>query len=210
MKDFFADRRPHDGLTYEEYRRDWKTRKARSPEPGMDKDERKMLHYLKYNWERQAHVHDAYELSEDLQQALDAVEEEQIWMVLTEPWCGDSAFLLPVIADAAAEAENVTLRILPRDEHLDVMDQYLTGGSRSIPKLVAFAAEGPDEGRERFVWGPRPEGAARRFAELREQDLPKEQMIEQLVGYYEDGGWKEVDAELAEAVKKAGTKTVQG
>lgn len=167
----------------------------------MDKEERKMLHYLKYNWRRQAEVHRAYEPSDDLKQAMKAIDEPQIWMVITEPWCGDSAFLLPVVAEAAEASDQVTLRILHRDENLDIMDQYLTDGSRSIPKLVVFDADG----EEVFQWGPRPSEAADRYAEIREQDLPKEQQIQQLIEYYEDGGWQEVDEELAAAVSASAT-----
>ncbi len=196
MPDFFDDRRPHNGLSYDAYRAHWRTEKDASPED-PDPDERRMLHFLNYNWERQAHVHEEYTPSDDLRDALDRLDESQLWMVLTEPWCGDSAFLLPVIAEAAALSDEVTLRILLRDENLDVMDQYLTDGSRSIPKMAAFS----DDGTERFVWGPRPEGARERYAELNEEYDDKMQVIEDLVAYYEDGGWREADAELAEAIR---------
>ncbi len=196
MKDFFANRRPHNGLSYDDYRAHWREQKAASPE-GLDPDERKRLHYLQYNWDRQAHVHEEYTPSEALRDAVTSISEPQLWMVLTEPWCGDSAFLLPIIAEAAGLNDDVTLRILLRDDNLDVMDQYLTGGSRSIPKLVAFA----EDGTERFTWGPRPEGARQRFAELSEEYDDKMAMIEEFIGYYEDGGWREADAELATAVQ---------
>jgi hypothetical protein len=196
MPDFFDDRRPHNGLSYDAYRAHWQDEKDASPE-NPDPDDRRMLHFLNYNWERQEHVHDAYTPSDDLRDALDRLDESQLWMVLTEPWCGDSAFLLPVIAEAAALSDKVTLRILLRDENLDVMDQYLTDGSRSIPKLVAFA----EDGTERFVWGPRPEGARERYAELNEEYDDKMTVIEELVAYYEDGAWREADAELAGALR---------
>jgi len=192
MPDFFTERRPHNGLSYEEYRAQWRDQKAASLN-GKDADERRHLHYLKYNWDRQSHVHEEYTPSDELRQAADAIEEPQLWMVLTEPWCGDSAFLLPVIAEAAGLSDAVTLRLLPRDENLDIMDHYLTDGSRSIPKLVVFS----DEGEELFTWGPRPEAAHQRFAELQEAYDDKMTVIEKLLGYYEDGGWRDVDEELA-------------
>jgi len=196
MKDFFADRRPHNGLTYADYRAQWREQKDQSAE-GLDPDERKTLHYLNYNWERQAHVHDNYTPSDDLQEAANTIEAPQLWMVLTEPWCGDSAFLLPVIAEAAQLTDNVTLRILLRDDNLDVMDQYLTDGSRSIPKMAAFS----DDGEELFTWGPRPEGASQKFAALRAEYDDKMEMVKKLIAYYEDGAWREADAELAQAIR---------
>ncbi len=201
MPDFFDDRRPHDGLSYEAYRAHWREQKDR-PAEGADPDERKMLHYLNYNWERQAHVHDAYTPSDELRDAVARLDEPQLWMVITEPWCGDSAFLLPVIAEAAALSDDVTLRILLRDDNLDVMDQHLTDGSRSIPKLVAFS----EDGEERFTWGPRPEPARERFAELREKHDDKQTQVAELIEHYEDGGWRAADAELAAAIR-AGVAT---
>jgi len=196
MMDFFDDRRPHNGHSYDEYRAHWREQKDESPE-GKDPEERRHIHFLNYNWDRQAHVHDEYSPSDDLRTAVTEIDEPQLWMVLTEPWCGDSAFLLPIIAEAAALSEQIRLRILLRDNNLDVMDRYLTDGSRSIPKLVSFS----EEGDERFTWGPRPEGARQRFAALKENYDDKMTIIEKLVAYYEDGGWHEADAELAAALQ---------
>lgn len=187
-----------DGLTYDEYRAYWRTRKD-DPATGDDPDARKMRHYLRYNWERQTDVHDTYTPSDDLQAAVDAIDTPYAWMVITEPWCGDSAFLLPVIAEAAALDDAVALRILLRDDHLDVMDQYLTDGSRSIPKLVVF----DEDGTERCTWGPRPDGAQQRFEALREEHDDKEAMISDFIEHYEDGGWREADTELARTLQAA-------
>jgi hypothetical protein len=199
MSDVIDNDRLLDGLTYEDYREHWIEQKDRPQEEAEDADDRRLLHYLNYNWDRQAHVHDRYTLSDDARAALDAIEEDQTWMVLTEPWCGDSAFLLPVIAELAAASDQVALRILLRDDNLDVMDEYLTGGSRSIPKLVAFGADGD----ERFTWGPRPEAAADLFASLKADDTPKEQAIQTLLEHYEDGGWKDAEDELVDAIAQS-------
>lgn len=198
MPDFFDARRPHDGLTYDDYREYWQEQKDASRED-PDPDERRLLHYLNYNWERQAHVHEEYTPSESLRDAVTNIEEPQLWMVLTEPWCGDSAFLFPVIVEAANLNDDITLRILLRDDNLDIMDQYLTGGSRSIPKLVAFS----EDGDERFTWGPRPEEARQLFEELRAKYDDKMEVIENLLAHYEDGGWREADAELAATIRQS-------
>jgi hypothetical protein len=193
-----AARLADDGLSYAEYRAHWRGQKAQSPK-GTDPDARKMIHYLNYNWERQAHVHDEYTPSEALVDAVTSIDAPQTWMVLTEPWCGDSAFLLPVIAEAAARSDAVSLRILLRDDHLDVMDEYLTDGSRSIPKLVALA----ENGTERFAWGPRPAPAQQRFEELRAQHDDKDELIGAFIAHYEEGGWRHADSELAASIRAA-------
>ena len=197
MPDFFDEGRLHDGLRYEEYREAWSGQLDTSLPDDADPEARRLHHYLEYNWDRQAQVHEDYAPSEALRGAVEAVEDSQLWMVLTEPWCGDSAFLLPVIAEAAALSDQVSLRILPRDENLDIMDEYLTGGSRSIPKLVAFSGDGA----ELFAWGPRPEAAARRFEELTEEYDDKMELIGEFLEHYEEGGWEDADTELAERLR---------
>jgi hypothetical protein len=203
MPDFFAEERPHDGLHYDQYREEWKSQIDDPPSDGAEASERRMHHFLTYNWERQAQVHEAYEPSASLRDAMNAIDAPQLWMVLTEPWCGDSAFLLPVIAEAAGLIDSVSLRILLRDDNLDIMDQYLTDGSRSIPKLVAFS----EDGEELFTWGPRPRAAAQHFDTLSEQYDDKMELIDEFLDHYEEGGWKNTDGELVERLRSVGASS---
>lgn len=197
MPTFFDERRPHDGLTYADYLDHWRAQ-AEAPLEGLDKRKRKLRYYVRYNLERSQQVHAVYEPSSDLQAVVAAIEAPQLWMVLTEAWCGDSAYNLPVIAEAAALSEQVDLRILLRDEHLDIMDQYLTDGSRSIPKVVAFA----EDGTELFQWGPRPAGAVRLREELSAEGATAQEMIQNLLDWYASGGWKQVEDELVATLER--------
>jgi hypothetical protein len=73
-------------------------------------------------------------------------------LVLSEDWCGDAANTVPVLARFAADSPQLELRILKRDENLDLMDRYLTNGSQSIPLAILLDESGNAVGR----WGPRP------------------------------------------------------
>ena len=73
-------------------------------------------------------------------------------LVLSEDWCGDASNIVPVLARFAADAPQLELRILKRDENLDLMDLYLTNGSRSIPLAIVLDEGGNAVSR----WGPRP------------------------------------------------------
>lgn len=73
-------------------------------------------------------------------------------LVLSEDWCGDAVNTVPVVARLAELAPNVDLRVLARDENLDLMEAHLTGTSRSIPVVIAL----DEEFNERGWWGPRP------------------------------------------------------
>ena len=90
--------------------------------------------------------------------------ENEKWLVLSETWCGDVAHNLPFIATWAEHA-GVELRIILRDENTELMEEFLTNGGRSIPKLVRL--------NEHFevlgTWGPRPTPLMEEYAKWKAQ-----------------------------------------
>ncbi len=80
---------------------------------------------------------------------------EVVALALSESWCGDCVENLPVLCKIAARHRFLKVHIFPRDQNLDIMDQYLTRGRRTIPVFVFFDYEGTEIGR--FV--ERPPGA---------------------------------------------------
>ena len=64
-----------------------------------------------------------------------------IWLVISEGWCGDAAQNMPVVEKIVDEMPNVEIRYVLRDENLELMDQYLTNGGRSIPKALFVDTE---------------------------------------------------------------------
>ncbi len=162
IPEFFERHRPHCGMTAEEYRRFFEQEAAnvKTVEGLRDDDPRR---YLKLNLQRTKRIEKNYVVSERVQAAARAVSKPQIWMVLTEPWCGDCAQNLPYIVKIASLNSAIEPRILLRDQNAEIMEAYLTDGARSIPKLVAFDLSG----RELFRWGPRPQPAADLFCRLR-------------------------------------------
>ncbi len=74
-------------------------------------------------------------------------------LVLSEDWCGDAVNLVPVLAGLVDGVDTLELRVLPRDENLDLMDEHLTNErSRSIPIVILL----DEDFVERAWWGPRP------------------------------------------------------
>jgi thiol-disulfide isomerase/thioredoxin len=62
-------------------------------------------------------------------------------MVIGEDWCGDVVRELPVLA-RFAEAAGLELRIFPRDENHDIMNEYLKEGLyMSIPVAVFYTKD---------------------------------------------------------------------
>ena len=98
-------------------------------------------------------------IREDLVQLVRNLKLKWDWIILAETWCGDGAQNIPVIAKIASLNSNINLQIVLRDENPELMNQYLTNGSRSIPKLVCIDSV---SGKETGIWGPRP----KRIAEM--------------------------------------------
>ena len=60
-------------------------------------------------------------------------------MVITEDWCGDALYNVPVLAKLVEGNPNIELRVFLRDKNADLMDQYLNQGMfRSIPVFAFF------------------------------------------------------------------------
>jgi len=118
---------------------------------GSDKSSA-MVNYTKLNFSRMKRILKTTPISDEVLNTVECLSDKLTWVVLVESWCGDAAQNLPVFAKIAEANPNINLRILLRDDNLDVMNQYLTNGGMSIPKLIAL-----DENlNELGTWGPRP------------------------------------------------------
>ena len=63
-------------------------------------------------------------------------------LVVGEDWCPDVYRGLPVFT-RIADAAGMELRVFPRDENLDIADEFLNRGEfRSIPTVIFYNAEG--------------------------------------------------------------------
>ena len=154
-----------------------------------------MTHYAQLNQQRMHRLDKTLELLPIVKQQLLSVSRPQIWLVLTEGWCGDAAQSLPVIHALAELNPLISLRLLLRDENLELMDRYLTNGvSRSIPKLIAVDTA---TGEELFTWGPRPAVLQESFEGMRSEGLPHEVIKEELQRWYNNNKTMMIQQEVA-------------
>jgi hypothetical protein len=86
-----------------------------------------------------------------------SIDKPLHWLVITEAWCGDAAQVVPPLLHLANLNENIQTSFLLRDQNLDLMDQFLTDGSRSIPKVIILDPE--NDYQILGDWGPRPADA---------------------------------------------------
>ncbi len=199
---FFEERRPHNGLTYEEYKSRWIEELENENPETLDKSKKELYDYKKLNLQRSNRISKSYNVSEELKEAIASINEEQLWMVITEAWCGDSAQTLPYIAKIAGLNSKVNLRILLRDTNPDIIDLYLTNGTKSIPKLVAF----DNEGSEIFTWGPRPKTAQDYIKQLKAEGIVKPELYEKLHLWYGRNRGKDLEDEFLQIFSNIETR----
>jgi hypothetical protein len=101
-------------------------------------------------------------------------------LAIAEDWCGDASNTLPVLARLAELAPRLELRLIRRDEHPELMNRYLTDGTRSIPIVIAL----DDEFREIGHWGPRPEALQRWVREQLRQGRAKGEIYPEIRKWY--------------------------
>lgn len=123
-----------------------------------------LLHYSQLNEVRMNRLDKTLAVPEEMKNTLGNLNKKYIWLVLAEGWCGDAAQLLPIMHKMDETAAAIDLRIVFRDENDPLMQEFLTNGGRSIPKLIIVNA---DNHEVLAAWGPRPEGASRLIKEFK-------------------------------------------
>ncbi|MFC3041419.1 thioredoxin family protein [Virgibacillus xinjiangensis] len=118
-------------------------------EKGMSPDT--YIESMNKHKENLLHVYDHFQLPRDEEFFRQVKEQKLRAIVLTEDWCGDAMMNIPVLLKLA-EVADIDVRMLLRDQNLELMDEYLTNGtSRSIPIFIFI----DENGKEVAVWGPR-------------------------------------------------------
>lgn len=69
---------------------------------------------------------------------------------ITEDWCGDAMLNNPILR-RIAEAAEIDVKVVYRDQNLELIDQYLINGGRSIPIYLLIN----EYGKVISKWGPR-------------------------------------------------------
>ncbi|MGP4064733.1 thioredoxin family protein [Oceanobacillus sp. M65] len=120
-------------------------------EKGMSPD--MYIESMEKHKENLLYIYDTFSLPEDTAFFTRLQKEQLRAIVLTEDWCGDAMLNIPILLHIA-EAGDIDVHMLLRDQNLELMDNYLTNGkSRSIPIIIFL----DQEGNEVAKWGPRAE-----------------------------------------------------
>jgi Thioredoxin len=151
--------------------------------------------YGKINLQRMNRVYKTSVLTEGMKSALQTLSRKVVFVVITEGWCGDSAQIVPVLERMREQCPNIELKFLLRDEHLDIMDLYLTNGARSIPKLVCLDSNSLEV---LFTWGPRPQALQAEVLRLMAAHVSKEEKGIFVQKWYNDNKTQAIQHELSQ------------
>ena len=127
--------------------------------------------YTKLNHRRMKRLNKTLQLNESLVNEGKKIPCDLIWLVLTEGWCGDAAQILPVLSKIDQAIDNIDVKLLYRDQNLELMDEFLTNGGRSIPKVIIVDKYSLEV---KGSWGPRPEPAQDMFLVYKNSETKKE------------------------------------
>ncbi|MDA0752464.1 MAG: thioredoxin family protein [Verrucomicrobia bacterium] len=179
-----------EGLSFADFIDQWEKKNA-LPMTGLDPVARRYRFYSKYNIERQRQVEALWRPSAGFRAAVENTPAG-IWLFITDDWCVDSAYSLPLIQWGAQQRPDVELRILMKDDQPDIMDLFLTQGKRSIPKWVGLGRGG----EVMFSWGPQPDAIRAIRQALMDGGVEGRLVSQTTVEWYANEGWLEVDKEL--------------
>jgi hypothetical protein len=144
------------------------------------------------------------QLSEETRNVILSVKAPQHWIVITEPWCGDAAHSIPFIHMMSELNPLITVSYELRDSDPNRIEQYLTNGGKSIPKLIIRDSDEVDLA----VWGPRPEVCQQYYLELTKQQLSAEEVKIALQNWYNENGGMDIQQEIAAAITKSEQRLV--
>lgn len=168
------------GLTYDEYRKGHAAKiEHEKTLPAEQQDQ--YLHYTELNLHRTERIEKTFTPSDEMMQSIAHLAQPVRWLVLSEYWCGDAAQNVPALAAIAKVSEGkIEMRLVYRDQHLELMDAFLTNGTRSIPKLIQMDVNG----MLLNTWGPRPVAAQQLVVELKANPQTADTYAEQLHLWY--------------------------
>jgi len=161
-------------------------------------DDAEYAEYTKLNWSRLNRWLKTGKLTDEIIAVMKNIHEQQQWIVITEPWCGDAAHIVPFIEMISRQSANVSVSYELRDSEPFRINDYLTNNTKSIPKLIVRNSEGKDLA----VWGPRPVACQKMYLELKEKGLETDKLKLEIQNWYNENKGAEIQREMGELLKK--------
>ena len=173
-------------MSYQDYRILVDNLSTEGKSTGSEQNEA-LTNYTVLNQRRMKRLDKTLKISDEAVKKINAFDKKVTWLVLTESWCGDAAQTMPMMNKVAELSDNISFKVILRDENLEVMNRFLTNNTMSIPKLVMVEnATGEILGE----WGSRPKTATQMVIDYKNEHgtLSPEFKEELQVWYNKDKG----------------------
>ncbi len=146
-----------------------------------------LIDFTKLNQSRMKRLDKQTKLIDAAEIKVKQINKDFTWLVITEGWCGDAAHVLPVLNRFSEANLKINLKVVLRDENEDLMNQFLTNGTKSIPKLIIIETK---TGKVINSWGPRSENATKMVVDYKEKNggIDEEFKKELQIWYNNDKG----------------------
>ncbi len=118
-------------------------------------DSEEYVEYVKLNQARMRRWDKTLQLSDELLTKIKRINKKQHWIIVTEPWCGEAAHIVPFLIKMAKESEFISYDVQLRDSEPFLISSYLSNGTKGIPKMIVR----DESNNDLFIWGPRPQEA---------------------------------------------------
>lgn len=125
-----------------------------------------LLQYSELNETRMNRLEKTLKVPQELTEKLNNLTNDYIWLTISEGWCGDAAQIIPILNKLEEVSNKVELKLVLRDYNDELMQLFLTNGSKSIPKVIILEKETKEVIAS---WGPRPEPARKLIADYKAQ-----------------------------------------
>lgn len=115
-------------------------------------------------------------------------------LIISEAWCGDASATVPALAKFF-EGHN-EVKIFLRDSDKSLINQFLTNGTESIPKVIIL----DEDFNVKNSWGPRPKFGHELLLKFKAdpEAYPRESFYNDLQVYYSRNRGKDVIQEILE------------
>ncbi|WP_456463073.1 thioredoxin family protein [Lutibacter sp.] len=124
------------------------------------------LNFSILNDRRMDRLDKTLKVSSETLKSMSSLKKKFTFLVIAEGWCGDAAQILPILNKIAETSTKVDLKIVLRDENPELMNQFLTNGNQSIPKIIII----DNNNNVINSWGPRPSIAAKMVLDYKEKN----------------------------------------
>ena len=165
MKNLIIKKSLLEAINYKGYSELIKQLVADEKSSGPEQTEQR-IEFTKLNASRMRRLDKTIKIPRDAISDFQSIKEKQTWLVILESWCADGAQTIPILNKICETNSNLNLKVVLRDDHPELMNLFLTNGTRSIPKLIIL----DNHSNVLNTWGPRSEMATKMVEAYKNQN----------------------------------------